>query len=62
MPVYRTEGEELHKPRLPRLGIVRLGIKETRTRKDGTEYTFPRATDHFVLDDAPALKDFFGEN
>ena len=28
--------------RLARLGIIRLGYKEKRKRKDGSEYEFPR--------------------
>jgi len=66
MPVYRRDGatgaeELLRRPRLPRLGIIRLGYKETRQRRDGTEYTFPRAADHFVLDDAPSVAKIYGD-
>lgn len=34
--------------RVPRLGKIRLGIKVTKKREDGTEYTYPAATDYFV--------------
>jgi hypothetical protein len=64
MPVYRSGSdgtEPLRRPRLPRLGIIRLGYKETRKRPDGSEYTFPRAADHFVLDDAPSVAQIYGE-
>src|SRR3990167_4787619 len=63
MPVYDKEGLP-RRPRLPRLGIIRLGVKETRNRNDGSEYTFPRATDHFVLtaaDGCQSVIDTFGE-
>jgi hypothetical protein len=51
--------------RLVRLGIVRLGHKEKKTkeRKDGTTYEveYPVADDHFVLTDAPEVAAFYGE-
>lgn len=61
MPVYRQEGQTLRTPRLPRLGIIRLGTKEVRKRADGSEYTFPRASEHFVLDDAPQIAEIYGD-
>lgn len=61
MPVFRQAGQLLHAPRLPRLGIIRLGYKETRARKDGSEYTFPKAAECFVLTDAPAVAEVYGE-
>ena len=60
MPVYNPETGAPRTPRLPRLGIIRLGFKESRFRNDGQEYSFPRAADHFVLDDAPAVAEVFG--
>lgn len=62
MPVYHSKTGTLLPPRLPRLGIIRLGYKESRTNKAGKEYSFPRAADHFVLVDAPEVAQVFGEN
>lgn len=62
MPVYSRKTGTLEVPRLPRLGIIRLGYKETRNKKGGEEYTFPRAADHFVLVDAPEVAKVFGDN
>ena len=61
MPVYSRETGALRTPRLPRLGIIRLGFKETRKRPNGQEYSFPRAAEHFVLEDAPDVAQVFGE-
>ena len=47
--------------RLVRLGIIRLGYKEKRKRKDGSEYEFPVQADHFVLTDAHELTKVYGE-
>jgi len=47
--------------RLVRLGIIRLGYKEKRKRKDGSEYEFPVQADHFVLTDAQDVAEFYGE-
>ena len=44
--------------RAQRLGRVRLGVKKISS-KTGKEY--PVATPYFVLDDAPALKEFYSE-
>ena len=61
MPVYDRDGQD-KVPRLPRLGIIRLGHKEERKRQ-GTDRTItvPRAADHFVLTDAPQVSEIFGE-
>ena len=45
--------------RLIRLGIIRLGYLEERKRKDGSTYTFPRQSDHFLLHDAPEIAEFY---
>jgi hypothetical protein len=51
--------------RLVRLGIIRLGHKETKvkTRADGTEYEveYPVQDDHFLLHDAPDVAEFYGD-
>ncbi len=47
--------------RLVRLGIIRLGYKEKRQRKDGSEYEFPVQADHFVLTDAQELTQVYGK-
>ena len=47
--------------RLVRLGIIRLGHKETRKRQDGSTYQYPVQDDHFVLTDAPEIGEFYGE-
>jgi len=44
--------------RMRRVGIVRLGIKLI-SEKTGREY--PRATDYFVLTDAPGLAEIYGD-
>ena len=41
--------------RLVRLGVIRLGYKEERKRPDGSTYTFPKQSDHFLLHDAPEI-------
>lgn len=43
--------------RLPRLGKIRLG--EKRQSKSGKEY--PAATDHFVFDDVPEVREKYGD-
>ena len=45
--------------RLVRLGVIRLGHKETRKRRNGTEYSYPVQDDHFVLTDAPQIEKFY---
>jgi len=45
--------------RLNRLGIVRLGHKETGTRKNGSTYTYPVQDDHFLLHDARDIEEFY---
>ena len=49
--------------RLKRLGIIRLGYKETKTktRQDGSTYTvtYPKQSDHFLLHDAPEIAEFY---
>ena len=45
--------------RLVRQGVIRLGHKETRRRKDGSEYSFPVQDDHFLLHDAPEIEQFY---
>lgn len=51
--------------RLVRLGIIRLGYKETKEKKrrDGSTYTveYPVQADHFVLTDAPEVAGVYGE-
>ena len=54
-PIYRNDEEPTRQ--LPRLGIIRLGTKEIS--KSGREY--PKAAEHFVLEDAPELKEVYGE-
>lgn len=49
------------KRRLPRLGIIRLGYLEERTRDDGSKYTFPKQSDHFELRDAPKIAKYFAD-
>lgn len=46
--------------RLVRLGAIRLGHKETKKRKDGSEYSYPVQDDHFVLVDAPEIAKVYG--
>lgn len=46
--------------RITRLGIIRLGYKEERSRSDGSTYEFPVQADHFVLRDAPEVAEFYG--
>ena len=46
--------------RLVRLGVIRLGHKETRKRDNGSEYSFPVQDDHFVLTDAPEIITIYG--
>lgn len=50
--------------RLVRLGVIRLGHKETKTKKgrDGKSYTisYPVQDDHFVLTDAPEIASVYG--
>lgn len=48
--------------RLARLGIIRLGFKEERKRKDGSTYEIPRQADHFVLTDAPDIAEHYVED
>ena len=45
--------------RLIRLGIIRLGYLEERKRQDGSTYTFPRQSDHFLLHDAKEIQEFY---
>ena len=52
MPVHHKDATQ-DRLRLPRLGIIRLGTKETRYRNDGSEYSFPKRADHFVLNHEP---------
>jgi hypothetical protein len=51
--------------RLARLGIIRLGHKEKRTkhRSDGSAYEveYPVQDDHFVLTDAPEIAEVYGD-
>lgn len=47
--------------RLVRSGIIRLGHKEKRKRKDGSEYEFPVQDSHFVLTDAPEIAKVYGD-
>ena len=51
--------------RLVRSGIIRLGHKETKTKKrrDGTTYevTYPVQDDHFLLHDAPDIAEVYGD-
>lgn len=51
--------------RLVRLGVIRLGHKETKTKKrrDGTTYEveYPVQDDHFVLTDAPEIAEVYGD-
>lgn len=49
------------KRRLPRLGVIRLGYLERRRRGDGSEYSFPRQADYFILRDAPKIEAYFAE-
>lgn len=44
---------------LVRLGRIRLGHKETRTRQDGSTYETPVQDDHFLLHDAQEIADFY---
>jgi len=52
------------KRRLVRLGVIRLGHKETKKKKrqDGSTYeiSYPVQDDHFVLTDAPEVAAFYG--
>lgn len=62
MPIYKHDGDgqELdRKPQIHRLGIIRLGTRETGTREDGSEFTRPRASDHFILKDAPEVAEYY---
>lgn len=64
MPIYKkgSEGAELErKPRLTRLGIIRLGTLETG-EKDGREYTYPHASNHFELRSAPEVAQVYSPN
>lgn len=45
--------------RLLRLGIIRLGYREERKRQDGSTYSFPRQSDHFLLHDAKEIQEFY---
>lgn len=47
--------------RLVRLGVIRLGYLEERKRKNGSTYTFPRQSDHFLLHDAKDIQEFYAE-
>ena len=47
--------------RLVRSGIIRLGHKEKRKRKDGSEYEYPVQDSHFVLTDAPDIAEVYGD-
>jgi len=55
--------------RIPRIGIIRLGLQlEHPTKKygrghpkEGQPVTYPRATDYFVLRDAPGVAEIAGE-
>lgn len=63
MPIYKkgSEGAELErKPRIKRLGIIRLGTLETG-EKDGREYTYPHASEHFELRSAPEVAAVYGD-
>ena len=55
MPIYREHGVPLRQPRLPRLGIIRLGVKVA-----GKSGAYPKATDYFVLTDAKPVAELFG--
>jgi len=44
--------------RLPRLGKIRLGVKDT-SKKTNREY--PKEVDYFVLTDAPGVAEVYGE-
>ena len=46
--------------RLVRLGVIRLGHKETKKRANGSEYSYPVQDDHFVLTDAPEIATIYG--
>lgn len=52
--------------RLTRIGIVRLGHKESKTkkRKDGSTYEveYPVQDDHFIFTDASDLAEFYGDD
>lgn len=63
MPIYSKTGDGTklqRKPKMPRLGIIRLGTRETGS-KDGREYTYPQASDHFELRDAEAVAKVYGD-
>ena len=62
MPVYDPRTGELPVPRLPRLGIIRLGYKTKGKGKDAREY--PVAADHFILneeDGCEAIREIYGD-
>jgi hypothetical protein len=46
--------------RLVRLGIIRLGHKETKTYQGGKTVEYPVQDDHFVLTDAPEIAEVYG--
>jgi hypothetical protein len=58
-----TEGilKDRNRKRLIRLGVIRLGYKETRQRADGSTYEFPVSDDHFLLHDAPDIEAFYAK-
>ncbi len=47
-------------PRFSRLGIIRLGMKQTK-EVNGKQVEYPSDADHFVMTDAPGLVDAYGE-